>query len=214
MRRYYDLRASEYEQIYYRDNRDRRQEIDDEADRLRELARGQDVIDIACGTGYWTTRVSDTSARITAVDRSIAMIREAQQKQYRCPANFVQADLNRLPFRDNSFSLTCLGFWFSHHPRQEYDQLFDLVERLTSDGGRIWMVDNNPPAEGGALLQSSGVDEHGNNYKRRFLDNGTEFVILKNYFEADELRWILSGRFKIERLTYKQYYWAVVLAAK
>ena len=213
MNRYYDRRAAEYEQIYYRENVERRREIDDEADRLRTLAGGKDLVDIACGTGYWTTRMSETAAQITAVDRSMAMLREARRKEYHCPISFVQADLNLLPFPDRAFSLTSLGFWFSHHPRQDYDRLFDTVDRLTAVGGRIWMVDNNPPAEG-VLLQSTGQDEFGNNYKKRFLDDGTAFVILKNYFEKDELADIFSARFQIERLTYKQYYWAVVLAAK
>ncbi len=213
MIRYYDRRATEYEQIYYRDNVERRKEIDDEAARLQELATGRDVVDIACGTGYWTTRLAATAKQVTAVDRSIAMIREALKKPYRHPTSFVQADLNWLPLGDGQFDLTCLGFWFSHHPRQEYNQLFDLVRRLTASGGQIWLVDNNPSAEG-PTMESTGRDSYGNNYKRRYLDNGTEFIILKNYFEQSELEKIFSEQFRIERLTYREYYWAVVLAVK
>jgi hypothetical protein len=72
------------------------------------------------------------------------------------------------------------------------------------------MVDNNPPAEG-PISHHVRYDEHGNNYKRRFLDDGTEFVILKNYFEEAELRGILEPVFVIDRLDYGTHYWSVEL---
>ena len=52
------------------------------------------------------------------------------------------------------------------------------------------MIDNNPSAEGGSVEPQ--LDEHGNNYKERRLSDGRSFVILKNYFEADELSAILG----------------------
>ena len=51
---YYRLRATEYEQIYFREIPERRKEIDNEAERLRALVAGKTVLEMACGTGYWT----------------------------------------------------------------------------------------------------------------------------------------------------------------
>ena len=74
------------------------------------------------------------------------------------------------------------------------------------------MIDNNPPAEG-PTQDSSYLDENGNNFKKRFLSDGREFTIIKNYFSESELREIYGQQFKIERLTFGRHYWAVALMA-
>jgi hypothetical protein len=111
------------------------------------------------------------------------------------------------------YDVLVIGFWFSHQPKQEYGHLFDLLRQLISEEGKIWLIDNNPPAEG-PTQHSVRKDEHGNNFKKRFLDDGTEFVILKNYFGEDELRQVFSTEFSVESLIYGTYYWSAVLAKK
>jgi ubiquinone/menaquinone biosynthesis C-methylase UbiE len=207
---YYRARAPEYEQIYYRDNPVRRAEIDAEARRLAELVSGKTVLELACGTGYWTRVISQTAARITASDIAPEALVEGRKKQYGCDVTFVEADMFAHDFGEACYDLVALGFWFSHHPRQEYDRLFDLLARPLKKDGQIWMIDNNPPAEGSAEM-SCHVDEFGNNYKHRFLSDGRPFVILKNYFSRNDLEEILGRRFDLRSLVYGQYYWSVVL---
>ena len=207
---YYRARAPEYEQIYYRDNPVRRAEIDAEAKRLAELVSGKSVLELACGTGYWTRVMAQTAARITASDIAPEALVEAKKKQFHCDITFVEADMFANSFGENAFDLVALGFWFSHHPRQEYDRLFDILIRPLKQNGLIWMIDNNPPAEGSAEM-SCHVDEFGNNYKHRYLSDGRPFVILKNYFSHNELEEILGRRFTLRSLVYGQFYWSVVL---
>ncbi|MCK4574196.1 MAG: methyltransferase domain-containing protein [candidate division Zixibacteria bacterium] len=213
LRKYYAERAPEYEQIYFRDVPERRRELADETVRLQKIARERNVLDIACGTGYWTSRMSQTARSIIAADISPEMLAEARAKEYHCPIDFVRCDLNRLPFAENSFDLITLGFWFSHQPRQSYEALFDSLIPLLTDTGLIWMIDNNPPAEG-PDHESSGTDSQGNNLKKRRLDNGMEYIILKNYFVEDELRAIFSPRFHLKRLTYGDCYWSALLTIR
>jgi len=207
---YYRARAPEYEQIYYRDNPVRRAEIDAEAKRLAELVSGKSVLELACGTGYWTRVMSQTATRITASDIAPEALIEAKRKQYGCEVTIVEADMFAHDFGEILFDLVALGFWFSHHPRQEYDRLFDVLTRRLKKNGLIWMIDNNPPAEGSAEM-SCHVDEFGNNYKHRYLSDGKPFVILKNYFSRNDLEEILGRRFDLCSLVYGQYYWSVVL---
>ena len=122
-------------------------------------------------------------------------------------------DLYDGPLESDNFDLVALGFWFSHHPRQDFDQLFDVLIRGVKRNGLIWIIDNNPPAEG-STNTSVRVDEHGNNYKRRKLDNGREFVILKNYFSRQELEAVFSKRFVVRSLVYGLYYWSAVLTPR
>ena len=76
----------------------------------------------------------------------------------------------------------------------------------------LWMIDNNPPAEG-ITRQSAGHDDRGNHYTWRSLENGTKFVIMKNYPTEQELRETLGKQFLIDDLTYGTYYWSVSLTA-
>ncbi len=83
------------------------------------------------------------------------------------------------------------------------------------------MIDNNPASEGaqversdGAEFQSVGKCKYGNNYKKRFLDDKTEYSILKNYFTEESVRKIFVPYFEIESLIHQKYYWSVVLSAK
>ncbi len=210
---YYNKRASEYEQIYYRPIAKRRQELLDEGVRLQKLVGGRDVLELACGTGYWTHLMSETAAHVTASDISAEMLNEARQKPFAKPVDFLRADLFGLPFRPESFDCLAIGFWFSHHPRQDYARFFEMITRPLRTGSPIWMIDNNPPAEG-PTNDSAGTDEHGNNLKVRKLGNGQEHVILKNYFVKDELESIFAPRFPDRSVSfYGEYYWAVEMRA-
>ena len=210
---YYRARAPEYEQIYYRDHPARQAELAAEAERLAHLAAGKTVLELACGTGYWTKVMSATATRIVASDIAPEAIVEAQKKTYGCEVEFVAADMFTHAFDDRAFDLVALGFWFSHHPRQEYSRLFDLLTRPLKPRGLIWMTDNNPPAEGTGE-ESHEIDEHGNNYKLRSLSNGRTFLILKNYFSRNDLEEILESRFEIRSLVHNPYYWSAVVTPR
>lgn len=210
---YYSKRASEYEQIYYREIPERQQEIAEIEEYLIELVNGKSVVELACGTGYWTERMSRTARCVLSSDYSLEMIAEAQKKDYVCPTQFVQADMYGMPVQRHSFDIAVFGFWFSHEPVQRYEKFFRLLKSFVKTTGQIWLLDNNSPAEGDQF-KSTGTDEHGNNYKQRFLNNGEEYSVLKNYFEENQLKEIFEAEFDIEDLIYKKYYWHILLRPK
>jgi demethylmenaquinone methyltransferase/2-methoxy-6-polyprenyl-1,4-benzoquinol methylase len=213
MEAYYRARAPEYEQIYYRDDAARRSAIDAEANRLTALVAGKDVLELACGTGYWTEVMSRTARSIVASDVSPEMIAQARRKRCQCPVTFVAADMFAADFGARQFALVALGFWYSHQPKQEFEALYRVLDRPLKPAGLIWMIDNNPPAEG-PINESVGRDEFGNNFKRRRLDNGGEYVILKNYFSQEDLEELLGRRYRLESLVYGQHYWSVVMGLR
>lgn len=210
---YYRERADSYEEIYYREQPDRRKEIDDEVIRLRHLVAGKSVLELACGTGYWTKVMSESANSIVASDLSAEMLEIAKRKPLGCPVEFVAADMFAHAWPKASFDVVAVGFWFSHQPRQEYQQFFDLVAAPLKPGGTIWLIDNNPPAEG-THHEHVRLDEHGNNFKRRYLKDGRHFTILKNYFDQGEIRETFHSRFEIRRATYGVYYWMVELGVR
>lgn len=210
---YYRARAAEYEQIYYRKVPERRQEIEDEVKRVEKLVTRKTVLDLACGTGYWTQVISRTAKQVTAIDISGEMLAEAKRKAYVAPVEFIEGDMFAYAFPKRAFEVITVGFWFSHQPKQKYEPFFKLLLTLLKKDGLIWMIDNNPPAEG-ANFESAGSDQHGNNYKRRFLESGAQFVILKNYFSRQDLYDIFRPRFDLKEIEFKTYYWSVVVGRK
>ncbi len=207
---YYRARAPEYEQVYYRDVPERRRELAAAAASLRRVVGGREVLDLACGTGYWTEIMSAAARFIVAVDVSVEMIRRAVGKHYRCQTWFVLSDLYDFPFAPRAFDVVTLGFWFSHEPKQQYQRFLTALRGLCRPGGYLWMIDNNLPAEG-TDRDIARTDPQGNTYKRRRLNSGQEYVILKNYFTEDQLRQVFREWFTVEQVVYGRYYWSVLL---
>jgi len=210
---YYRARAAEYEQIYYRDVPERRQEIADHFKFVEKLAAGKTVLELACGSGYWTQATAKNAREVIATDIALEMIKEAQNKKYNSPVTFINSDIYDLPFKSALFDLIIIGFWFSHEPKQNYSRFFEIIERPLKDDGQIWLIDNNPPAEG-TKSDFLHIDQAGNNFKSRRLNDGREFSILKNYFNRNELIDIFSKPFRISQLTYNKYYWSLLLDRK
>ncbi len=210
---YYRARATEYEQIYYRDVPERRQEIADHFIFVEKLAADKTVLELACGSGYWTQAAAKNAREVIATDIAPEMIKEAKTKKYNSPVTFINCDIYDLPFKSALFDLIIIGFWFSHEPKQNYSKFFEIIERPLKADGQIWLIDNNPPAEG-TKSDFLHTDQAGNNFKSRRLNDGREFSILKNYFNQNELHDIFSKPFRVSRLTYDKYYWSLLLDRK
>ena len=58
MVKYYSDRAKEYEEIYAWRDPDRQAEQDLMGMELKKAFKGKRVLDIGCGTGYWTQMIS------------------------------------------------------------------------------------------------------------------------------------------------------------
>ena len=88
---YYAKRAGEYERIY--DKAERQDELAWLRERLPRLFAGRRVLEIACGTGYWTQYIAATAAHVTACDINEAVLEIAREKPLaRGRAHFVRAD--------------------------------------------------------------------------------------------------------------------------
>ena len=66
LKEYYAARAGEYEQIY--ELPERQEDIARLRGMLQALLSGHDVLEVACGTGYWTLPISVTARSILATD--------------------------------------------------------------------------------------------------------------------------------------------------
>ena len=78
---------------------------------------GDDVLEIACGTGRFTVLLAERGADVVGLDVSEAMIQQGREKARGAGVadhlDFLQGDAGRLPFPDNSFD-TVLAMRFFH----------------------------------------------------------------------------------------------------
>ena len=206
---YYQKRAGEYDQIYLRDDPARQAELAAMYALSQRALANRQVLDLACGTGFWTQVVSGAAKSIVGIDINAATLAEAARKNYRCPVQFVLADMYHLPLDARLYDGALATFILSHVRRQDIPHLAEIVHRAIAPGSPVFLCDNNPITE--ATREISWDDEHINTYKKRRLENGEEYTILKNYFSRDELETVLAPWGRIETIIYRDYYWAAVV---
>ena len=209
---YYQKRAPEYDQIYFRDNPDRHAELAAMYTTSWNAMSGRHVLDVACGTGFFTRIVAEKAASIVGIDINAGTIAEAGRKQFLCPIHFVRAVFFRLPSAPSYFDGLLATFAVSHIRRQELERLREETARVLRPGSRAFLCDNNLDCE--VERDLIWDDDRVNSYKKRRLKNGEEFLILKNYYSRDELADTFGRWGAIERLTFGTYYWSVVLTLK
>jgi SAM-dependent methyltransferase len=190
LRRYYDQRAAEYEQIYLPRDEGHGRELGELARELRSTMQGRRVLEVACGTGYWTACAAMVARTVTATDVSRAMLAEAHQKAL--PANVMLrfADAYHLAAVEGEFDAALAMFWLSHVPRARLRAFLDGMHARLLPGSVVYLADNvYVPGVGGELLPA---DSSGDTYKLRRLADGARHRVLKNYYLERELSELFS----------------------
>ena len=187
---YYRRRAGEYEAFYAKPER--------QADllllkkKLAELLKNARVLEVACGTGYWTTVIANAAGSITATDVADEPMNIARAKDYpKKNVTFVEADAYALPESLGRFDAAFAGFWWSHVPRERIAHFLASLHARLEPGARVLLLDNLY-VEGNSTPISE-VDTAGNTYQLRTLADGSTFRVMKNFPSKDELRALLPG---------------------
>lgn len=195
--KYYQDRAAEYDKIYAK--RERQHDLQQAATLLQALFKAKDVLEIACGTGYWTERIAHTARSITATDINEAVLDIARHKTYNHTAlNFVQADIYKLDTGKKYESLFG-GFIWSHIPLQELGRFIETVNAQVKDAGLVVMMDNIYVE--GSNHPIAHTDEYGNTFQDRKLGDGSVHRVLKNFPSADFLKGKLHALQRMYRLS-------------
>jgi ubiquinone/menaquinone biosynthesis C-methylase UbiE len=182
---YYRKRAKEYEDVYYWTDPHRQEEQAIMAKAIQSSLNERDVIDIACGTGWWDSILSETAKNITGLDINNDVLEIARAKDYKCPAKFQTGDAYQPPFELGTFNGALATFWLSHIPKARLHQWIDTLHQILRPGSRIFIAENtNILGIGGPVVTKEG-DE--NTYKLRTLKDGSKHTVMKNYYSKSEL---------------------------
>ena len=184
MVKYYRDRAKEYEEIYEWRDPNRQEEQDLMEKTLKEIFKGRHILDVGCGTGYWTQRISETAESIFGIDINEAVLEIARSKEYGCPIEYRVMDSYNLTF-DEKFSGTLATFMLSHVLKEDIPGWLEHLHSVLEPGARVFIGDNTFIEGVGGKLQTKPNDP--NMYKLRTLNDGSQHLIVKNYFTAKEL---------------------------
>lgn len=183
---YYQRRAHEYERIYQRDDPTRQMEqVQLEAPMIAAL-EGRQVLEVACGTGYWTQRLSPHAARILALDVAAETLEIARVKTY--PPGTVRFEIGDAYALQPAgvFDAGLTNFWLSHVPRARLEGFLNGFHACLEPGAHVFMADNvyYPQATSGTPFRKPGLEDA---FALRRLKDGSSFEIVKNYYGADDL---------------------------
>jgi SAM-dependent methyltransferase len=193
-RRYYRARAGEYEDWWHRRGRyahgveaDERwfSEVDELQNALETFAPAGRVLELACGTGLWTARLAPHAERLTAVDASPEVLELARAKVPAQNVEFVQADLFAWQ-PDERFDVCFFAFWLSHVPDELLAEFLGTVRDALAPGGRVLLIDSARSPR--ASARDHDLAEPGEQLARRRLADGSEYTIVKHWFEAAALQ--------------------------
>lgn len=211
LRQYYAARAREYERIYTKPERQadlRRLEA-----LLPEMLAGRRILELACGTGYWTQFIARKAESILAVDASPETLELAAGKPF--PPERVElrvTDVYDLPAELGLFDGAFAGFWWSHVPVHDQARFLKSLDQRLLPGSRVAFLDNRY-VEGNST-PISHRDEDGNTYQRRLLEDGSEHVVLKNFPTWRELSAAVAPFGADMQLTELEYYWVFAYEKK
>jgi ubiquinone/menaquinone biosynthesis C-methylase UbiE len=207
---YYAKRANEYERIYPKP--ERQKDLASLQKLFRQFFAGQSVLEIACGTGYWTQVVAETAKSITATDINDEVLQIARVKNYAGTVNFQKVDAFDLSFPKNSFTAGLAAAWWSHLRKAQIRDFLFQFHRLFSPGSIIVFMDNRFVP--GSNTPIARTDAEGNTYQLRKLENGDEHEVLKNFPSEKEVREIIADLAAEISWTELQYYWFLAYKLK
>jgi demethylmenaquinone methyltransferase/2-methoxy-6-polyprenyl-1,4-benzoquinol methylase len=192
MQAYYAARVDEYDDWYLRTGRYARGPVHDlawNADLdaatvwLDSLPIRGDIVELAAGTGWWSTLLAGKGV-LSIYDAVEAPLDRARERllAHGLRAHIHVRDAWAEPDRAVD-SLFC-GFWLSHVPRSRLADFLALARRWLKPGGTFTFIDSRPDPHSGAVDQPISSEAE---VSPRRLADGREFRVVKVYWQPAEL---------------------------
>ena len=183
LRAYYAMRAPVYDRVYRKP--ERQADLRRLQDWGRTLLQGRQILEIACGTGYWTQFIAPVAKRLVATDVSLEVLQLAMARDGVETTEFRIADAYELSDDLGRFDAAFSALWISHIPKQRLRGFFEGLHHRLLPGSPVLLIDNSRAQC--RELPITETDEYGNTYQSRVTDDHTEYRVLKNFPDGNEL---------------------------
>jgi len=174
-------------QFHDESDEDRQDDLDDVAEQVADLMRGHTVLELGCGTGYFTDVIAETATSVLATDISEAMLNVAREHgeelenvQYRV------VDALNLPTDIGKFTAVFAGFLWSHLTKDQQDVFLAGLRRQIGKDALLVLIDDEYVE--GASPTIARTDLQGNTWAQFVDADGTRHELPKNYPTDSALR--------------------------
>jgi SAM-dependent methyltransferase len=201
---FYAKHADVHDAIYQIPERE--DDLDEMMELVAEALDGHIVLELACGTGYWTDVLSTSAASVLATDINPEMLALATQRQL--PPEIVswrQADAFALPDDLGEFTAVFIGFWWSHIKRDQQEKF--LAQLRSKFGKDTLLVLLDDVYVEGISPTVARTDLEGNTFKIETAPDGERYEIPKTYPSDSSLRTRLAHATREIRITRLEYFW-------
>jgi SAM-dependent methyltransferase len=224
MRSYYAQRAAIYERVYHKP--ERQADLRAMEAWLPGVFAGSDVLEVACGTGWWTPHGARDAQRWLATDLNPETMELARQKplpacvhlapvdayswEGLAPARAAQGAAAGAPVNPaftGAFTGAFAGCWWSHVPLQQLSTWLDSLHAHLAPGARVVFLDNSYVQTSNLPITHS--DAQGNTYQTRTLDDGSVHEVLKNFPTRDQAVAAIGPHVRQVQWLDWTHYWAL-----
>ncbi|WLI90312.1 class I SAM-dependent methyltransferase [Massilia sp. R2A-15] len=208
---YYAKSASVHDQVY--DKPERQQDLAQLRTHVAGALRGHVVLELACGTGYWTSIIAASADSVVAVDINPEMLALAVSRGL--PAGKVKfrvADAWNLPDDLGSFTAVFIGFWWSHIKREQQEKF--LAHLRSKVGKDVVIVLADDAYVEGSSPTVARTDLEGNTYQILATPDGERYEIPKTYPSDSALRKKLASSVRELKIVRLEYYWMLTARLK
>ena len=205
MAAYYARRAAYYERVYLKP--ERQTDLREMEQAMAPEFAGRDVLEIACGTGWWTPHGARDAAAWLATDLNPETLAVARSKALPACVQLATVDAYTLaaPEARGPFTAAFAGCWWSHVPLQRLPGWLALLHARLAPGARVVFLDNSHVQLSSTPI--SRTDRAGNTYQQRTLDDGSHHEVLKNFPTQAQAQALLGPRAHDVRWRAWTHYW-------
>jgi SAM-dependent methyltransferase len=203
---YYQARAQEYDTVYQKP--ERQADLAALREWLLSALDGRRVLEVAAGTGYWTSVSADRAISVLATDINAETLTVAKgRRTWPATVRFSEADAFHLAAVPGAFDAAFAGFFWSHVPVRQLQSFLDELAGRLDRPAMLAFIDNRyVPGSSHPVTRS---DADGNTYQQRRLADGSMWEVIKNFPEAGEIRARLAGLGHVT-VTELRYYWTAL----
>ena len=170
----------------------------------RVIPKGQNILDVACGTGAQVFELAPSAKEVTGIDLSESMIRKAEQtKQKRNISNvhFRVCDATgNWNFIDKQFDMAIITMALHQFPPENYMAILGEMKRVAQ---QIIIVDYAVPLPqnitgwGSRVAEFFAGREHHQNFRQFYRSGGLKNILAENNLTIQHKVFLAKGAFQL-----------------